>query len=225
MQETTLTYLDAYCERAGDAGLFAEPLNAVTNLFFILAAFYCIKALPPLKRAPLREVGDLWLLALTLAAIGVGSGLWHTYATHATVLADVIPITLFINVYLLSAMRRILGLSWLRTGFCFAAYWILTLWAQNALDPDTLNGTVMYGPTYITLILLSIAVKIKDNTLGEEFFFALGVFTLSLIFRTVDTWLCPILPIGTHFLWHTLNAFVLYRLLRALAAQPVSTRR
>jgi hypothetical protein len=32
----------------------------------------------------------------------------------------------------------------------------------------------------------------------------------------LDMSICNSLPIGTHFLWHLLNAYVLYRLLTAL---------
>ena len=216
---TTLTYLDAYCERASDAGLWAEPINAITNLGFILAAYYCARTLAPLKNHTLREVGDIWLLVVALFAIGIGSGLWHTAPNQTTVLMDVIPITLFINVYLVSAMRRLLGLSWVKTILCFAAYWALTIVAQTNLDPDTLNGSIMYAPTYITLVMLSLAIAHKNKALGEEFLFILGLFTLSLILRTVDTWVCPLMPLGTHFLWHAFNAIVLYRLLRVLIAR------
>ena len=42
-----------------------------------------------------------------------------------------------------------------------------------------------------------------------------GIFLVSLTFRTVDVASCARLPLGTHFLWHVLNAVVLYRLLIA----------
>ncbi|NJN40478.1 MAG: hypothetical protein HC807_06085 [Gammaproteobacteria bacterium] len=35
---------------------------------------------------------------------------------------------------------------------------------------------------------------------------------MSLTFRTLDRDLCAAIPLGTHFLWHLLNAVVLYRL-------------
>ena len=40
---STLTYFDSYCERAGEIGLWAEPLNAITNIAFLLAAYHCYK--------------------------------------------------------------------------------------------------------------------------------------------------------------------------------------
>ena len=41
------------------------------------------------------------------------------------------------------------------------------------------------------------------------------MFVVSLAFRTMDQAVCPAFPLGTHFIWHLLNAGVLYILLRA----------
>ena len=42
--------MDLYCERL-DPGFWAEPLNAVTNLSFILAALFCWAMLAASARA------------------------------------------------------------------------------------------------------------------------------------------------------------------------------
>lgn len=41
---------------------------------------------------------------------------------------------------------------------------------------------------------------------------------MSLTMRSIDNALCGSLPLGTHWLWHLLNALVLYLLLRAAAS-------
>jgi hypothetical protein len=47
--------------------------------------------------------------------------------------------------------------------------------------------------------------------LGRNILFvALGLFAVSLTFRTLDNAVCDTLPLGTHFLWHVLNGCVLY---------------
>jgi hypothetical protein len=59
------------------------------------------------------------------------------------------------------------------------------------------------------------------------------VFTVSLVFRTVDQAICGAFPLGTHFVWHVLNAAVLFVLLnvaithgpRAAAAAGPKTER
>lgn len=210
--DTVLTYLDGYCERASDPGIFAEPLNAVTNLFFILAAAMVARVLVRTPKVAGATRTDFWLLTCALFAIGIGSGLWHLIPNGTTVLMDVIPITLFIHLYLISAMRRVLGLSWIKTIGWWGVYLLASIFAQITLPPDMLNGTIMYIPTYFTLILLSCAVKKKDAALGKGFMQMLYVWTASLAFRTADMDVCAQLAIGTHFLWHTLNAYMLYRL-------------
>lgn len=82
--------VDGYCERLGP-GLWAEPLNAITNLAFLLAALIMA------RRA--RGHGLPRLLAAELALIGAGSSLFHPVAQGWAGLADVIPIVLFSLTY------------------------------------------------------------------------------------------------------------------------------
>jgi len=214
MADSVLNYLDGYCERAGAMGIMAEPLNLFTNVFFIVAAYLAYRAL-------LRIVGqgrqtDLWLLTFFLFAIGIGSGLWHAHPTGATVLLDVIPITQFINLYIISTLRRFFGLSWKKVVFFWAVYFGAGTVAQMELSPHLLNGSIMYVPTYLTLAILTALLWKRDRVVGKAFVQALVVFTLSLTFRTFDLQLCPSVVSGTHFLWHTLNAWLLWRLLMAM---------
>jgi hypothetical protein len=45
---------------------------------------------------------------------------------------------------------------------------------------------------------------------------ATGLFLVSLAFRSVDNVVCDVVPIGSHFLWHVLNALLLYVLMSGL---------
>jgi hypothetical protein len=215
-QQNVLSYLDSYCERAGDGALLAEPLNLFTNLCFIVAAIFAARLL--LKNPGNRRL-DLWLLVLFLFAIGIGSGLWHAVPTGHTVLMDVIPITLFINVYLVSALRRLLGFSWNKVVFWWFVYFAAGIGAQYVLPPDLLNGTIMYVPTFLTLAILTWVIAKRDSAVGSIFKKVLLVWLASLAFRTIDPEICAAFPYGTHFLWHCLNAWVLYRLLKVLIAR------
>ena len=109
--------LDLYCERTAP-GLWNEPLNALTNLAFLLAGLLLVVALRRAGPAVRRDPAILALVAL-LFLIGLGSGLFHTFATRWAVLADVIPIALFILLYMYLALRRLESAlrnrcSWLR---------------------------------------------------------------------------------------------------------------
>lgn len=211
--ETVATYVDTYCERAGDPAFWGEPLNAVTNFCFTIAA---IAALLLLRRHPnrsFRAVPDIWLLIAALFTIGIGSFLFHTVPSGHTVLMDVLPITLFMHVYLIAALRRFLRLHWALVVALWLAYTGFGVLAQFQFPAEMFNGTIMYIPTYLTLLLLTAAIWAKAPEFGRGFAGVVLIWTFSLAFRTVDPEICEYFPIGTHFLWHTLNAVVLYRLL------------
>ena len=89
--------VDGYCERV-HPGFWAEPVNAATNLAFVVAAAVMWRRTAglPLGRA----------LSAMLAAIGVGSSLFHTVATLWASLADTAPIAGFILLYLYAANRQ-----------------------------------------------------------------------------------------------------------------------
>ena len=211
MTDTVLTYLDSYCERAGNAALLGEPLNAVTNLFFIAAAVLVARAIMRDGR-PAKQVIDLWLLAASLFGIGIGSGAWHLMPTGATLLMDVIPITIFINVYIIASLRRLFELTWRKVISWWGIYQMVGIAAQLYLPPDLLNGTIMYIPTYATLVVMTFALARRDREAGKVFAMMTTLWSLSLIFRTIDSGICSQFAIGTHFLWHTFNAVVLWRL-------------
>jgi len=45
---------------------------------------------------------------------------------------------------------------------------------------------------------------------------AVIVFCISLTLRTVDLELCPRFPVGTHFVWHLLNGYLLWLVSREM---------
>jgi hypothetical protein len=214
--------LDVYCERAGAAGLWAEPLNAVTNLAFVVAA--AVVGLRLLRSPGIKWLRnwDLWLLTLLLAAIGIGSGLWHTFATRWGLLADVVPITLFINLYLLTFGWRVLGLRGVRLLLLWLAYQAGSIGLLALVPADALNGSVGYLPALAFLVAFAIWLYRADQPLWRTVAVAAGLFVVSLTFRTLDSAFCAALPFGTHFLWHLLNAFLLFLLLDGLRRSGVA---
>ena len=221
-----------YCERGSDPSFWAEPLNAVTNAAFIIAAAVATRdyfAMPPER----RRVSALVLIAITYV-IGVGSFLFHTYATRWAQLADVIPIATFMLVYLGVLLRRFFRLSWIGIAVGLALFVLAFQYAgtiqcaQGELLPITarkgarcLNGTAQYVPAFLALVLTTIGLAIVRHPAWKTLAAAAGVFLVSMTFRTLDLELCELTAYGghvrgTHFLWHSLNALTLYLLLRAM---------
>jgi hypothetical protein len=210
-----ITYLDSYCERLGEAGWAAEPLNALTNIAFLIAAYYLgrfvMRTHLPWKRYP-----DIYALVLCMVCIGIGSGAWHISPTSLTNLMDVLPITLFINLYLLSLLRRLFCFSWGWVVLCFALLHKLNYFAATAFSPDSLHGTILYLPTWAMLVGLVGIASMRHHVFARPLAEITALWTLSLTIRTLDMPLCAYNPYGTHFLWHIVNAYVLYALLRLL---------
>ena len=51
---------------------------------------------------------------------------------------------------------------------------------------------------------------------------AAGAYALALVFRVIDEAVCPAVPIGTHFLWHSLNGFAAYLAIRCFVLSRTS---
>jgi hypothetical protein len=203
--------IDLYCERT-DPGLWNEPLNAVTNLAFVLAALLLVVAL---RRAGPEVRRDPAILALTalIFLIGLGSGLFHTFATRWAVLADVIPIALFILLYMYLALRRLIAAPLWGCRLGVAVVLVLTV-----VMPLVFGFSVStYGVALAAMLGVGGFLHFgRRHPAGPRILRAAGIFALSLALRTADLPLCAVVPSGTHFLWHLLNAVVLYSLVRTM---------
>jgi len=210
-----------YCERGLDPGFWAEPLNAVSNAAFVLAAFAGL-ALWRARPAGQREIVTLVLIALVLA-IGIGSFLFHTLATRWAAIADTAPITVFMVAYLAYALRRLVGLPWWGVALGTAVF-IVALPAAATLrcgGGPCLNGSVGYLPAFAALMLIGTVLRVQGRPAGSSLLAAGLIFLVALTARSLDRALCPytILTaaggVGTHVLWHVFNGALLFVLLRA----------
>jgi ceramidase len=209
------TPLDLYCERT-DASFWAEPVNALSNLAFLIAAAVAFR----LWRHGDRDDWPALALIGVVAAVGIGSFVFHTVATRAAILADVIPIAIFIYGYLLLALVRFLHLKAVAAGAIVVAFAAGAQALAASAPPRLLNGSVGYLPALAALI--AVALSAGEAGTRRSLRLAAAVFAVSLAFRTADIAICPEFPLGSHFAWHVLNAVVLYMLLRtAIAARSV----
>jgi hypothetical protein len=215
------TPVDLYCERVTPS-FWAEPLNAVSNIAFLVAAYAAYE----LWR---REgKGDPAILALivVVVVVGLGSFAFHTLATQGAMLLDVTPIGFFIYGYFLLALRRFLLLSWPAALSSLAGFIALSVALASYVPRDVLNGSSGYFPALAALI--GFGCILRGHSVGSAMLFAAGLFVVSLFFRIIDLDVCARFPIGTHFLWHVLNAAVLYTVLRGAIAgrqHPLSQER
>jgi Ceramidase len=229
------------CERGTDTALLAEPINAASNAAFLLAGWVGLQLV--LWRPPEERNADLFLLPVLVLFIGFGSLAFHLYADRGTALADVVPIAVFMLVYLGFALNRFLrvppGFSVLAV-IGFMAMMALTSQVQctggavgflgEAADgaKPCLNGSVFYLPALIALIVVGLLLREREHKAAPWLLWAAAIFAVSLTLRSLDLALCDKVlidgrKVGTHFAWHTLNALALFLLLRAsLVTAPQS---
>jgi len=213
-------YIDIYCERT-QPGLLSEPLNAVTNLAFVLAAWLCWRHYGQ-KGEHFDKSGALLMSLVGL--IGIGSGLFHTVATRWAMLADVIPITIFIHAFLFFALQRFFDLNWIVSVAGVLGFLGLSGVVDVALPHEVLNGSGGYIPPFAALVAMGAAMLARNHPYSDHMLIAAAVFAASLMFRTVDQMACEAIPFGTHFLWHTLNGVSLYMVGKAYLRSYVVKR-
>jgi hypothetical protein len=212
--QTLLTPVDLYCERTGP-GLWAEPANALTNLAFIAAGLWGAQQVRRHKAGIFAEVLAWWVVA-----IGIGSTLFHTFASKGTIWPDILPIAGFTLAYTLFNLRRFLGMDWGKAILVFVAFYVVAGLIAYAV-PDWLrqasNGTTGYLPPFLALAFFGAWVAATGNRAGWYNLTGSAIFVVSVICRMIDPLVCPSFPLGTHFLWHIFNGLMLAVLLAATA--------
>ena len=213
--------IDLYCERSGP-GLWAEPVNTLTNLVF-LAAAYATRRLVQNQPSEFSGWGLVYsrkhmfsvaLLVVLMITIGIGSALFHTFATTWARILDIVPILLFQVFYLLFYSRTVILMGKLSTAAALGGFFLGALLGRQF--PSILNGSLIYAPAFLLLNGLGTYHFVTNKKGRFTLWAASGVFLFSVFFRSIDMAVCPFFSLGTHFLWHILNGTVLYLAMRGL---------
>ena len=205
--------VDLYCERT-DPGYWSEPVNALSNVAFLVAAALIVRHCR--VRGPLPP--DALLLAALVALVGVGSFLFHTFATVWAGWLDGIFILAFIYVFLARFLARVPGWGWKGIAVGLAGYWLFARGVTMSFPAEALNGSFTYFPALFALVGLAAWSGARKDPGTGRLALGAGLFAVSLGFRTVDLTLCDAWPIGTHGVWHCLNAAVLWLVATGLVA-------
>lgn len=218
-----LAQVDLYCERI-HPGVWAEPVNALSNLGFVVAALLLHSALRRLHSHRPPPSSGVRALPALLALVGVGSVAFHTFANVLTGLIDQLAILLFGCMFLYLFLRHAADVGRfpaLLGSLAFAASsYLMPRWLHDAV----LNQSSAYLPYLLGMLgMLAWLWRHKRPTRG---LFGTGVliFMAALILRTIDLQVCPIFPVGTHFAWHLLCSLMLYVVSLALAREVVSRK-
>lgn len=203
--------IDEYCERTA-VGLLNEPVNALTNLCFVVAAVLFWRHAYTLSRGSIG-VGNS-LLVLLMVLIGLGSTLFHTFANPLSEWLDILPILGMQLVWLWLYLKRIMKVG--AVGRLISTLGYLFLSFTLSMLPDPTPGSMGYFGPLAIITVLGIYHKSHVEKEPQLLFMMAGVFFVSLLFRSIDQAVCNTIPIGTHFIWHILNAVVLYGVCRCV---------
>jgi hypothetical protein len=202
-------YVDNYCERT-DGSFWSEPLNAVSNVSFLIAAIVAWIQIRRVSRLTGQPAGELSALPLMILFIFVGSSLFHTTATRWGLALDSGSIGVYMVYFIALWPRLYWDLPWRRAWLGAPIFLAFT-----ALVSVTLRGLPgMYLAALLGLLVLAgflLFSRIPERRAHWKWYLGAAlVFAVSLTARTLDGPLCGRLPIGTHYIWHTLNGVVLY---------------
>lgn len=194
-------HVDGYCERL-DPSFWSEPINAITNAAFLIAAIYMWRRSEGVFLAK--------LLSIVLFAIGVGSFLFHTFAQTWAGIADVLPIILYILVYIFAATRDF----WEQKAWVAGLAVLLFFPYSAALVPlfaqiPGFESSSAYGPVPLLIFAYAFGLRNRAPETAKGLAIGAAIVCLSLFFRSIDEPLCNLLPFGTHFMWHILNGIAL----------------
>ena len=230
-------YVFRYCERGDSIALLAEPLNAVSNMAYIVAALLASIRFGRVMQTRTIATGDFAVVAAlsgTATATALGSIAFHVLATRVSQLADVIPIGVFMLLYLTFALRVLLGASRVMSAIGIAAFVAtsamlsqlpcqpigISVTAARLLPSWCLNGGLGYLPALAALVAVGVTLSLRRHTSARHLLLAAALLGLALGLRSVDLATCPLFQAGpialtAHVLWHVATAGVIYLLLIA----------
>jgi Ceramidase len=216
--------LGLYCERTA-LGFWAEPLNAWSNVAFLIAAW---AAWRQWRIGPADPATGL-LIAICVA-IGFGSFAFHAAPSRTTLLMDILPIQAFVLTALFEAQRRYLGWPAWAAALGLVAFLAASAGFLRIVGASALGGGAGYLPPLAAMPLVAGLALLRARRMkvttgagrgavalteaARQLLLATAVFGISLTLRTLDRPFCGSNPFGLHFLWHGLNAVVLYLLMR-----------
>jgi hypothetical protein len=229
-----------YCERGNEVAFWAEPLNVLSNLAFLAVAMVAGAQLHFEEAGTSKVVRGL--LIINVALIGLGSAVFHLLATRWARIIDVVPIGVFMALYLGFALNVFLGRSRTASAAGVAIFLAVTIFVSlHVYQPGVvtmtqvahmsfLNGALGYIPALGALIVTAISLHCRGHAAAAWLIGACVVFIMGLLLRSVDLRVCPLTQISTlrvsaHAVWHLLVALAAYLLVSATRYTPLPAAR
>ena len=163
--------VDEYCERTS-AAFWAEPVNALSNIAFIIAGYLILKLYLRYRNDRNEKISrGFWILLLIglVFIVGMGSFFFHTFATLWSLILDVVPIMVFGFIYIGVALKRILNLTYFKSGIFLGLFGVLFFNMDRILPHDSLNNSGTYLPYLVVVSVFAIILSYKKDPNAKSF--------------------------------------------------------
>jgi hemolysin III len=159
----------------------------------------------------------LIVLMLPIVAIGiVGGTAYHATRSHPVWLfMDFVPIIIAISAAALTFWRKAVG-AWPRAVFCFLLVGLSGRIIGFAVTTEqTLRISLGYLSAALSLLLpLVIIIRRAKHRDSGLLLGVVGAFVIAIACRMLDRpGTTPLLPMGTHFLWHIFGGVAVWLLM------------
>ncbi len=190
-----------YCE-ISRFGSITQPINVAGNLGFLVLFFFSWHMI------------GLRPLTITALLIFIGSSIWHATLHPLGLAFDIMPILLWVMLYLWAISKHILLKS--------QRYFVILMFLLGAFIITKLTSHIfpMRSGIFITASSLLLIASYYTYYINRHYAFLLVnasfLLNLAIIARLADLPFCDTIPIGTHWLWHLIAAFSLIPLIKLL---------
>lgn len=197
-----------YCEHTDF--LIREPINTITNAAFFISALLLWRFWRQQQQVNQQSDYSSLTLIVLLVGIGIGSTLWHATQTRWGGFLDVLFIQLFLLFYLGSYFFY--AAQWQRWKIFLAVplFIVGSFYFPQVWPLEFARSSAVYIPSLLIVSLFAVHQYSHHKKISRYLAIAAAVFTLSVTIRASEKYLCAYVPFGGHFMWHFLNAIVLY---------------
>jgi hypothetical protein len=154
------------------------------------------------------------LLPVLLGVVGLCSLAFHTARSPLTEALDSLSILVFVLAAVVLVAHWMWRVPWRWAWLAAPAFTAFAVGCDAALVGFAGERAALGGYLPALLGLVGIAAALGRQPELRRYGVWLGaasaIFAVSLTARTLDRPLCGHFPVGTHFVWHTLNSVVLF---------------
>ncbi len=199
-----------YCESA-PLFLIEQPFNALSSLTFILVALLLFAHA---RKFSLLSTPRLRTLILIGGLIGVGSLIWHTRLSVVTFAFDVIPIFAFIILYQAMWYREYTVWNLRKRTIAILILLGIMVGASLLWNSVFVQKSNAFVPIVFWLFATAYHCRKDFPRMAQLHRLGAVLMLVAIALRMGDVMLCPVLSMGTHFLWHIFCAMAVYAVAR-----------